>query len=139
MVPSGDSERQDGVDAKSRRVLEACEGVEIIRETCAPAGEVPAGCSTVTGVSIKEWEVIAVNEQALLPDGSMVPALVVRSTQEEDGQVTTFTWARGIGKVRKVEGEETDELVDYCIPTASKPCGDPPSQEDLLPSIGCIP
>ena len=64
------------------------------------------------------WLVLAANETIVVPAGTFTTLRVSR-TDQTDGSIKTYWFARGVGKVKEVtETGHTEELSRYSIPAA---------------------
>ena len=105
-----------------------CEAIVVDQASCIPLGEVPGVCDTGREQVYEVFVVEAVAAPVPLPvlatnhretTKGVLPALQVYSYEErEDGPLDwdVFSWYRGLGKIAKDDGEDWDELVDFCLP-----------------------
>jgi len=95
--------------------------LEMSHDTCEPAAEIEA-CAVALETQTVRWSVKAC-EDVDVPAGTF-RALRIWSHDELDDEIETFWWSRGVGKVRNLQPDQDELLVDYCIP--SQGCTRPP-------------
>ncbi len=139
MADADDAANCDALEAATVQEGLDCRALEIDSETCQYAGDA-GGCTVTPRDEWTDWEVVDAHEHvtddyAASGEGLIFSGTLHVKSVESDDDIEEFWWARGIGKIKNKENDQTEWLSAWCV---EGDCAATNPAQGLYPASTCF-